>query len=85
MDAEKRGRQRPRFNKPTPLPTKTDFNENSAAGDEAPTFWEIAPDSEYAYQQAKRAKMREALERSKRLANGNNNDGLTILTHGNNR
>ena len=85
VDAEKRGRQRPRFNKPTPLPTKTDFNENSSAGDEAPILWEVAPDSEYAYQQAKRAKMREALERSKRLANGNNNDGLTILTHGNNR
>ena len=85
VDAEKRGRQRPRFNKPTPLPTKTDFNENSAAGDEAPILWEVAPDSEYAYQQAKRAKMREALERSKRMANGNNNDGLTILTHGNNR
>ena len=85
VDAEKRERQRPRFNKPTPLPTKTDFNENSSAGDEAPILWEVAPDSEYAYQQAKRAKMREALERSKRLANGNNNDGLTILTHGNNR
>ena len=85
VDAEKRGRQRPRFNKPTPLPTETDFNENSSAGDEAPILWEVAPDSEYAYQQAKRAKMREALERSKRLANGNNNDGLTILTHGNNR
>lgn len=85
VDAEKRGRQLPRFNKPTPLPTKTDFNENSAAGEEAPILWEVAPDSEYAYQQAKRAKMREALERSKRLANGNNNDGLTILTHGNNR
>ena len=85
VDAEKRGRQRPRFNKPTPLPTKTDFNENSSAGDEAPILWEVAPDSEYAYQQAKRAKMREALERSKRLANGNNNDGLTILIHGNNR
>lgn len=85
VDAEKRGRQRPRFNKPTPLPTKIDFNENSAAGDEAPTLLEVAPDSEYAYQQAKRAKMREALERSKRMANGNNNDGLTILTHGNNR
>ena len=85
VDAEKRGRQRPRYNKPTPLPTKTDFNENSAAGDEAPTLLEVAPDSEYAYQLAKMAKMREALERSKRLANGNNNDGLTILTHGNNR
>ena len=85
VDAEKRERQRPRFNKPTPLPTKTDFNKNSSAGDEAPILWEVAPDSEYAYQQAKRAKMREALERSKRLANGNNNDGLTILTHGNNR
>lgn len=85
VDAEKRGRQRPRCNKPTPLPTKTDFNENSAAGDEAPTLLEVAPDSEYAYQLAKMAKMREALERSKRLANGNNNDGLTILTHGNNR
>ena len=85
VDAEKRGRQRPRFNKPTPLPTKTDFNENSSAGDEAPILWEVAPDSEYAYQQAKRAKMREALERSKRLASGNNNDGLTILTHGDNR
>ena len=85
VDAEKRGRQRPRFNKPTPLPTKTDFNENSSAGDEAPILWEVAPDSEYAYQQVKRAKMREALERSKRLASGNNNDGLTILTHGDNR
>ena len=85
VDAEKRGRQRPRFNKPTPLPTKTDFNENSAAGDEAPILLEVAPDSEYAYQQAKRAKMREALERSKRLASESNNDGLTILTHGNNR
>lgn len=85
VDAEKRGRQRPRCNKPTPLPTKPDFNENSAAGDEAPTLLEVAPDSEYAYQLAKMAKMREALERSKRLANGNNNDGLTILTHGNNR
>lgn len=51
----------------------------------APTLLEVAPDSEYAYQQAKRAKMREALERSKRLANGDNNDGLTILTHGDNR
>lgn len=85
FDAEKRERQRPRYTKPTPLPTKIDFNENSAAGDEPPTLWEVAPDSEYAYQQVKRAKMREALERSKRLANENNNDGLTILTHGNNR
>ena len=85
VDAEKRGRQRPRFSKPTPLPTKIDFHENSAAGDEAPTLLEVAPDSEYAYQQAKRAKMREALERSKRIARGNNNDGLTILTHGDNR
>ena len=85
VDAEKRGRQRPRFSKPTPLPTKIDFHENSAAGDEAPTLLEVAPDSEYAYQQAKRAKMREALERSKRMARGNNNDGLTILTHGDNR
>lgn len=84
VDAEKHRRQH--FNnimKPIPktLPTKIDFNESSAdAGDEAPTLWEVAPDSEYAYQQAKRAKMREALERSKRLANSDNNDGLTILT-----
>lgn len=85
FEAEKRGRQRPRYTKPRPLPTKTDFNENSAAGDEAPTLWEVAPNSEYAYQQAKRAKMRAALDRSKRLANGNNNEGLTILTHGDNR
>lgn len=88
VDAEKHRRQR--FNnimKPIPktLPTKIDFNENSAvAGDEAPTR-EVAPDSEYAYQMQKRAKMREALERSKRMASESNNDGLTILTHDNDR
>lgn len=86
MDAEKRQRQRqrPQMSIPRPLPTIAEckFLQEDEDSSSLPP---IDPNSDYAYMAKKRQNTKAALERSKNLANGNNSDGLTILTHDNNR
>lgn len=86
VDAEKRQRQRqrPQMSIPRPLPTIAEckFLQEDEDSTSLPP---IDPNSDYAYMAKKRQNTKAALERSKNLANGNNSDGLTILTHDNNR
>lgn len=86
VDAEKRQRQRqrPQMSIPRPLPTIAEckFLQEDEDSSSLPP---IDPNSDYAYMAKKRQNTKAALERSKNLANGNNSDGLTILTHDNNR
>lgn len=87
VDAEKRQRQRQRpqmSSSPRPLPTIAEckFLQEDEDSTSLPP---IDPNSDYAYMAKKRQNTKAALERSKNLANGNNSDGLTILTHDNNR
>lgn len=86
VDAEKRQRQRqrPQMSIPRPLPTIAEckFLQEDEDSTSLPP---IDPNSDYAYMAKKRQNTKAALERSKNLANGNNSDDLTILTHDNNR
>lgn len=84
VDAEKRQRQRPQINSPRPLPTIAECKFLQEDEDSA-SLPPIDPNSDYAYMVKKRQNTKAALERSKKLANGNNGDGLTILTHDNDR
>lgn len=84
VEAERRQRQRPQISSPRPLPTIADCKFLQEDGDST-SLPPIDPNSDYAYMAKKRQNTKAALERSKNLANGNNSDGLTILTHDNNR